>query len=184
MLKLDDNEKLIIVFRKHIFHFLTQLFGIILVALFPFVAYLLLGSLISFSPSSQSVYSFLFFYFILLVILWNIGFMLWTDYYLDMWILTDKRLIDVEQKGLFSREVSSLRLDRIQDIKSEVLGLVHTFMGMGSVHVQTAGSEKEFVIHNIKKPEQVKEFILSAYNKQMEETKTAQAENETVIDHV
>jgi len=169
MLKLDDNEKLIIVFRKHIFHFLTQLFGIILVALFPFVAYLLLGSLISFSPSSQSVYSFLFFYFILLVILWNIGFMLWTDYYLDMWI---------------SREVSSLRLDRIQDIKSEVLGLVHTFMGMGSVHVQTAGSEKEFVIHNIKKPEQVKEFILSAYNKQMEETKTAQAENETVIDHV
>src|SRR3989344_1980293 len=184
MLELDQDEILIKVFRKHIFHFLTQIFGLIIIALLPLVAYPFVESFLFPDSPARFAYFSLFIHFMFLMVLWNIGFVIWTDYYLDMWILTDKRLIDVEQKGLFSREVSSLRLDRIQDIKLQVLGLVHTFMGMGSVHVQTAGSEKEFVIHNIKKPEQVKEFILSAYNKQMEETKTAQAENETVIDHV
>lgn len=179
MFKLEESENLIAVFRKHIFYFLTQIVGLVFVAIMPFFLYLFSKSFFSLEISYQSVYLFLFVYLIFLTILWHIGFVLWTDYYLDMWVLTDKRLIDVEQKRLFSREVSSVRLDNIQDIKLEILGFIHTFVGMGSVHVQTAGSQKEFVIHNAKNPEQVKEFILSAHNKQMESTKTVRIENPT-----
>jgi len=177
MLELDQDEILIKVFRKHIFHFLTQIFGLIIIALLPLVAYPFVESFLFPDSPARFAYFSLFIYFMFLMVLWNIGFVIWTDYYLDMWILTDKRLIDVEQKGLFSREVSSLRLDRIQDIKLQVSGFIQTFMGMGSVYVQTAGSEKEFVIRNAKHPEQAKDMILSAHNKQMEKIKTVRVED-------
>src|SRR3989338_5121724 len=128
MLTLDENEKLVRIFRKHIFPFMTQLASLILIALLPPVAYSFLKSFVSFTVSAQSASLLFFAYFIFLTILWNIAFIFWTDYYLDMWILTDKRLIDVEQKGLFAREVSSLRLDRIQDIKMEVSGFIPTLV--------------------------------------------------------
>lgn len=178
MLKLDDEEKLISVFRKHIFYFLTKIAGLILIAFLPFIIYLFIKSFLYFSPSSLFIYFSFFIYFIILTILWNVGFVIWTDYYLDMWVLTDKRLLDVEQKGLFSREVSSLRLDRIQDMKLEVSGFINTFLGMGSIYVQTAGNEREFVIHNARNPEKVKDLILSAHNKKMEEIKTVRVEKE------
>ncbi len=176
MLELDQNEVLIKVFRKHIFHFLTQACGLIIVAILPLMAYPFTEAFLFPDSPAKLGYLSLFIYFMYLMVLWNIGFIMWTDYYLDMWILTDKRLIDVEQKGLFSREVSSLRLDRIQDIKLQVSGFVQTFVGMGSVYVQTAGSEKEFIIRNAKHPEQAKDLILAAHNKQMEATKTVRVE--------
>ena len=179
MLKLDKNEKLIAIFRKHIFYFLTEIGGLVLVAIIPFVFYPFLKSFISSDFSPQSIYFFLFIYFIFLTILWNVGFILWTDYYLDMWILTDKRLIDVEQKGLFAREVSSMRLDRIQDIKLEVSGLIQTFLNMGSVQIQTAGDEQEFVFYNAKNPTQIKDLVLNEHNNKMEEIKTVRVEHTT-----
>ena len=148
-----------------------------LVALIPLAMYAYVQAFTSLQLSSQSVYFFLLLYFIFLTVVWNIGFIMWTDYYLDIWILTDKRLVDVEQKRLFSREISSLRLDRIQDMKLEISGFIDTFLRIGSVHVQTAGSEKEFVIKNAKNPERVKELILAAHNKQIEEIKTVRIEN-------
>ncbi len=112
-----------------------------------------------------------------LTVLWVVGFVVWTDYYLDMWLLTDKRLIGVEQKGLFSREVSSLRLDRIQDIKVEISGVLDTFLHIGTVHVQTAGSEKEFMIPMARDPEHIKEQILLAHNTQIEAVQTVRLQN-------
>ena len=97
---------------------------------------------------------------------------MWTNYYLDMWLLTDKSLIDVDQIGLFAREISNLRLDKIQDITAEVIGPIDTILHIGTVHVQTAGGEKEFVISQVSSPNHVKGLIQSAYHKQVEEIKT------------
>ncbi|OGI63547.1 hypothetical protein A2914_02575 [Candidatus Nomurabacteria bacterium RIFCSPLOWO2_01_FULL_41_21] len=177
MITLDENEKLIAVFRKHIFYVIVEICGLVLVAFIPLVAHAIFRPIIFPNPAPSSIYFFLFLYFLFLAILWVIGFMMWTDYYLDMWVLTDKKLIDVEQKGLFSREISSMRLDKIQDVKSEVSGLIHTFLGIGNVHVQTAGSEKEFVIPNAKNPNKVKEQILSAHNSQVEAVQIVRIEN-------
>lgn len=99
----------------------------------------------------------------------------WTDYYLDVWILTDKRLIDVEQRGLFHRKVSSLDLRNIQDIKIETKGLIATFLKFGDIHVQTAGADREFVIREAYNPELVKRQLTEAYqlarsNKKEEDT--------------
>ncbi|MEY2702541.1 MAG: hypothetical protein RLY43_1174, partial [Bacteroidota bacterium] len=111
---------------------------------------------------------FLFLYVNWILILWVISFFIWTDYYLDVWIITNKNLIDVEQIGVFHREISTTRLARIQDINSEVKGLFQTFLNFGNLSIQTAGSDMVFKIVGIDNPIQVRENLekaISQYNR-------------------
>lgn len=84
-----------------------------------------------------------------------------TDYYLDTWIVTNERVINIEQNGLFSREVSELHLNQIQDATSETIGFLATFLTYGDVYIQTAGEKERFHFEQIDNPEKVKERILA-----------------------
>lgn len=79
-----------------------------------------------------------------------------TDYFLDMWVVTNERIINIEQKGLFARTVSELRLNQIQDITSEMHGFLGTFLTFGSVFIQTAGERERFIFKNIDNPDEIK----------------------------
>jgi len=103
---------------------------------------------------------------------WLLFCKIWTDYILDIWIITDKSLIDVEQKGLFNREVSTLRLDKIQDISVHIVGIVPSFLKFGEIRVQTAGSSKEFVMRDIENPYLVKGLLLRLHDEMIEKNKT------------
>jgi len=76
----------------------------------------------------------------------------WLDHYLDVWVITSERVVSIEQKGLFSRQISAQRLYRIQDVTSEVQGIISTFFHYGNVHVQSAGSEPRFVFKQTPHP--------------------------------
>jgi hypothetical protein len=71
------------------------------------------------------------------------------DYYLDVWIVTNERVINIEQKGLFSREVSEKELHKMQDITSDVDGFWATMLNYGDVYIQTAGEKERFVFKHI-----------------------------------
>ena len=94
------------------------------------------------------------------LIAWIKLFTIWTDYYLDVWFITNKRIIDIEQKGFFRREISTFRMERIQDITIEIKGILQTFLDFGDIHVQTAGESQEFIIRGIGHPKQIKEIIM------------------------
>ncbi|OGY42817.1 MAG: hypothetical protein A2Y67_03790 [Candidatus Buchananbacteria bacterium RBG_13_39_9] len=81
------------------------------------------------------------------------------DYYLDVWIVTDKRIIDIEQRGLFNREIAEHNLDKIQDVSGFQKGLLQTFLNYGDVNVQTAGEVQRFSFHQINKPFEVIRII-------------------------
>lgn len=82
-----------------------------------------------------------------------------TDYWLDVWVVTSERIINSEQQGLFNRAVSELHLDQIQDITSETKGFLATFLTYGDVYVQTAAEKIRFHFKNIDNPDQVKQII-------------------------
>src|SRR6185369_12372368 len=42
-------------------------------------------------------------------------FLIWVFYYLNIQIITDLRVVDINQKGLFSRSISELHIDKIED---------------------------------------------------------------------
>ncbi|MDP3953649.1 MAG: PH domain-containing protein [bacterium] len=95
---------------------------------------------------------------------WAVFFIVWTNYYLDVWIVTNMRIVDIEQFGLFSRDVSEFRLDRIQDVTVEVKGVVPTLLGFGTIQVQTAGMSREFFIYDVENPYQVKDRIIKLHD--------------------
>lgn len=95
-----------------------------------------------------------------LLALWIVFFITWTDYYLDVLVLTNQRLMHATQRGLFSREVSTLQVTKIQDITIDIRGIIPTLLTFGDIHIQTAGEEKEFMVKNIGEPYKVKNEIL------------------------
>lgn len=85
--------------------------------------------------------------FYLFVILF--AFANFVDYYLDVWIVTNERVINIEQKGLFSREISEKELGNMQDITSDVDGFWATILNYGNVYIQTAAEKERFVFKEI-----------------------------------
>lgn len=79
-----------------------------------------------------------------------------TDYWLDVWIVTNERIINTEQHGLFNRVVSEVYLHQIQDITSEQKGFLGTFLTFGDVFIQTAAERERFQFKNIDNPDDVK----------------------------
>ena len=92
-------------------------------------------------------------------------FLIWIDYYFDVWIVTERRIINIEQKGLFSRVVSELELEKIQDITTDVKGVIPTFLNFGDLHVQTAAEKERFLFRDIPDPYDVKNLIMNLQKK-------------------
>lgn len=169
---LSKDEKIIATIRKHWFILLRDIFGLIVIYIIPFVAYwyffdniitpkILIDKIYTnFTPSIMvfAVSSWT-------LVIWVKLFAVWTDYYLDVWFITDKRIIDVEQKGFFKREVSTFRMERIQDITIDTKGIIATFLDFGDIHAQTAGESREFIIKGISRPKQTKEIIMKQSDK-------------------
>lgn len=107
---------------------------------------------------------FFFFWSLWLLFLWAFFALLWTDYYLDIWVITNHRVIDVEQLGLFRRNISSFRFNQIQDATVKVSGLIATLIGFGTVELRTASNES-FKFKGVARPNYLKERIMSEHHR-------------------
>ena len=81
-------------------------------------------------------------------------------YTLDVWIVTNHRIIDTTQHGFFNRTVSELHKSRIQDIYVNTEGTIQTLLNYGDLYIQTAGTEERFKFLQIPNPVKVKDEIM------------------------
>lgn len=167
MIKLEKNEKIILEIRKHWVILVLELMVLLVMAVIPLLLlissnFIELNFIFQANNYTGTILVFIFLYCTWLLGLWIFSFIAWTNYYFDAWFLTTDRLIDVEQHSLFTREISTLKIDRIQDVTFNVGGLFETLLGIGSITVQTAGSDKFFTIKGIKDPEKVNQEILKS----------------------
>lgn len=169
MIDLDPGEQILLEVRRHWFTLLGPLLLIIVLAVAPPIVLALISSLdipITVSFVGNALSFGLFTYALWLLLLWMFMFIEWTDYYLDVWYVTNKRVVDVDQMGVFHREVSSLHYGKIQDITIEIKGIIPTFLGFGDIHVQTAGEDREIVLKFAARPEDVKRIISNQTEKE------------------
>jgi len=171
MITLDRHEKVLLTARKHWFVFIGEMLAILLFAVAPFVLLILLVQF-RIDPTEQINGNAPLLIGALLAgwltISWVMLFVSWTHYYLDMLMLTDKKIVEVEQRSLFSREVSSFELDRIQDITIDTHGVIATLLDFGDLHIQTAGESREFILRSAARPSEIKKHILDAQEKQLD----------------
>jgi hypothetical protein len=168
-LHLDPGEHVILEVRKHWIVFVGYALSVIFMAFVPFFLLILVRTFIPVNfelnvPGNPSAL-FLFVYSIWLLILWLSFFINWTKYYLDVWYVTEKRIITVEQRRLFVRDISNVRFDKIQDVSIDVDGFIPTLLRFGNVRVQTASEDStEFYMSTVRHPEEVRKVIFSQHN--------------------
>ncbi len=144
------DEHIVFYLRRHWFVFAkTVLFYAVLI-LFPYLFYRMT---INISPEiltgPVSLPLIIIGASIYYLFIWLFFFHAFADYYLDVWIVTDHRIINIEQQGLFSRITSEHELPKIQDVTSEVHGIFPTILLYGNVHIQTAGTETRFSFEEV-----------------------------------
>ncbi len=167
-LDLEEDEEVLKVVRKHWFVITTQLIGAALFAILPvmFLTVILnLPSAFGFFELHLDKYpseiAFVISGWLLLATL--SGFVVWTKYYLDLWVITDRRLIAVEQVSFFNRNVGIFRLERMQDIEFSIKGVIQTFFNFGTLKAQTAGEEESnFESNGMPNPDQLQAVIQKA----------------------
>lgn len=170
MLPLHEGERVIAEFRRHWFVIFAEGLPLFLLAFLPAVLWWGRGVVGALGDSGIRVEAFLFFATTLwLLALWLIFFILWTNYYLDVLIMTDRRIVRIEQHTFFSREIAECRLDKIQDIGAEMHGLIATVFKFGNLHLQTAAEGGNFSMKNIPDPYEAKELIARLHNQAMQE---------------
>lgn len=172
MITLNENEHIVLAARRHWWVLTEKLIAIFFLFLLPVFIYLswnflsnqlpnlnidakeAIGPLILFAASLY--YLFLWLYFCIIFV----------DYYLDIWVVTDMRILDIEQITLFHREVSECYISKIQDVTVEIKGVMPTFLNYGDLHIQTAAEKREFLFQEVEDPNRIKNAILDQYNKQ------------------
>ena len=168
-LHLDSDEHVILEVRKHWIVFASNAVGLLFAGFFPFILFtaikIFVPNLLSISLSGNDSALFLFFYSLWLLSIWLSFFVDWTKYYLDVWYVTEKRIIIVDQRHMFNRQISNIRFDKIQDITVDVSGFISTLLGFGNIKIQTASEDNtEFTMNTVRRPEEVRNIIFSKHN--------------------
>jgi hypothetical protein len=174
-LELEPGEEISQIIRSHWFVIVSQLTGVIMIAIIPIFLLTVLLNL----PSTLNVFALPFekypahiTFFITVWLLFSTmsGFMVWTMYNFNLWIVTNRRLITIKQNGFFRRQVGAFRLERLQDVEYQINGLVQTFFDFGTVSAQTAGeSEAEFRSGGLPHPEAIQSLIQHAVDVRLHE---------------
>ncbi|OGZ41869.1 MAG: hypothetical protein A3C80_04155 [Candidatus Ryanbacteria bacterium RIFCSPHIGHO2_02_FULL_45_43] len=163
MIELKKNEKVLLVLHRHWIVIAGQVVATVLLFLIPIIL-VLFGGLFQKLPGG-GVGPFLFF---IITLYWMVVvgwlFVVWIKYWLDVWVITTERVIDIDQVALFHRRISEFSLTRVQDVTVSIPNILATFLGFGNITVQTAG-ETSFSIRDVSHCNQAKSIILSQSEK-------------------
>lgn len=160
----ERNEKTVLFLRRHWIELFVMLGYLIALLSMPVIIYFLLSStgLNLFSETLApftSIFTSVYVLIILIIMMTQ-----FTDYYLDTWIVTNERVINIEQHALFSRIVSELHLNQVQDVTAETHGFLPTIFTYGDVYMQTAGTRERFNFKKVDNPESVKQTVTRLVN--------------------
>lgn len=162
--ELEPDEHVVVKARKHWLLFVLQLLPYAILAILPFALIPLVSlvpgagayaSLVDFSsPLGRAALG------VWLLMVWTGAWSAFTRYFLNLWVLTNERIVEIDQPAYFRREVSSLLLDRVQDVTTEISGILPSLLDIGTITVQSAGAVNEFRMTGIPRPQQMRDLIL------------------------
>jgi signal transduction histidine kinase len=131
---LRTGEKVDIVLRRHwiafVFLGIYALWGVIL-------TFILIGTL-WLVASCVLILSIFWMYYLLFL------YVNWINYELDVFILTNNRIVCVEQKTFLNRAVWETTLDKVQEVSIETKWLLANLFDFGTLKIMTSWSSPSF----------------------------------------
>ena len=161
MIRQKSYEHIVYVLRRHPVTFIPAIFLFLVLLLAPAAVFYLITTLFPELISNEVYYAIGVLFgstYILGVLL--IFYTQFVEHFLDIWIVTNDRILDVEQINLFSRTISELDLFRIQDVTTDVHGVFATLFQYGNVSIKTASQNIDVVFRQVSHPNKIREEIL------------------------
>lgn len=128
-LPLEAHEKIVLQQKKHwIYHFravVLVVFWILLFFLMPEV-----------SGAGMVV-------FLIFVLMGGGIFIFWWLDDRDELIITDKKVIFCQQVGLFNREITQVKFEKLEDVQGKVSGVLGHILKFGILELQSAGAKNK-----------------------------------------
>ncbi len=153
----EETEEVILFLRQHLIVFFVPVVIIALLIIAPTILFPLIPALnlpVSL-PSSYIVIGTLFWY------LATFGFALvsFLRWFFNIYIVTNKRVVDIDFKYLLYKEFSEARIEKIQDLTYRSGGIIAALFNYGDVLVETAGEVPNIEFDKVPRPEKVVQTI-------------------------
>ena len=91
------------------------------------------------------------------------------DWYFNVYIVTDERVVDIDFYGLVYRDMSVAQLSKLEDVNFKQTGGVAAMFDYGNVFLQTAGEQREFDFAKVPHPSRVVEIIYELIQEEEQE---------------
>lgn len=145
----SEEEIIIKVMNRHPFTFIRDAIIYLLI----FVVSLTIMVMFFFVPYILPI-AFVFFVFSIIG-----GFYTFFTWERDKFVITDQRIVDIEQKTLFIKRQKEAFLGKIQDVSFETNGFWGSLFNYGNVNIQTA-SDTSLNLNDVYRPELVQKIVL------------------------
>lgn len=148
-----NGEHIVLMLRRHP---VTQVGKIVLAFTGIFIPILFITTpLVSFMPPVMKLASLVAWYLLLLTFIIE-SFLTW---FFNVFIITDERIIDVDFISLIYKNVSSAKIDNIEDITVITGGVVASVIDYGTVKIQTASEVPEIEFEDVPHPSKVARIL-------------------------
>ncbi len=84
------------------------------------------------------------------------AFLVW---FFNVFIVTDERIIDVDFMSLIYKNVSSAKIDNVEDITAATGGVLASIVDYGTIYIQTAGENPELEFEDVPHPARVTKIL-------------------------
>jgi hypothetical protein len=161
----QENEQVFLILRQHWSILAAKIVVWFVFALIPFGLRFLVSAMMPDLLAPPYVYVYRIFEVLYALFLLLSLLMSWAMYYLNLHVVTNERIVDIEQKTPLHHTVAELHMINVQDVTAEVKGLLATVLNYGNVYIQTAAETERFVFNNVANPTKVSKQILELYDK-------------------
>lgn len=147
------DEEVVLLLRRHWFTNLPWMALVLVMTLVPLLVFKL-----NFLGQTDAILAIPFRFQLVGSLVWYIltlglafeSFMMW---YFNVFLLTDRRIVDIDFWGLLHKSVSETPLSNVQDITYEVSGFWRVVFNFGNLYVQTASEIPRIDFKDIPKPD-------------------------------
>lgn len=162
----EEDEKIELLLRRH---FITNFPWIFLTFLGVFAVPVVLGFRGLFADFGiekmplEITVSFIILWYLFLAAYFFSKLLHW---YFNIYIVTNKHLVDINFHNLLNRDFTEVRLDDIQSSKSHIKGIIGSLFHFGDVVIETAAERQNITFDGVPRPDFVKERIQDLQEKE------------------